>query len=341
MLVAIFFGTMNDKIIDGLINNSKSAIYSAIEVHNKPIFPYSYEVCTILVVNGWELIMKAWIMINHPEIKILDKDGLSKPFDDCIDFVLSKVGREFRTSYENLKLIYEYRCRTIHFYEERIDVILFSLLSKNVVLFYEFLLGQFGIDISNETNLHLMPIGFKRPVSPIDFISNSSSIEKASEHVQGFVKSLVESIHSMNNDGIEDSILLTYKMSVINENRIKNADIVAAISKGEEGTTINVENVLGHIHLTDDVTAKTVKVKEESLYETLYTETYNEVLKKSRKMFSDFVQNSKFHKTMKGIKGDPNYHKLRLLDIKKQSGGGKDYYTIKVYEELGKHFKSV
>jgi hypothetical protein len=228
---------MDDKTIKGLINNSKSAIYAAIEVHNKPIFPYRYEVCSILVVNGWELILKAYMVIKYPEIKIIDKNGLSKPFDDCIDFVLSKIGKEFRTAYENLKMIYEYRCRTIHFYEDRIDVILFSLLSKNVILYYEFMLKYFDIDVSKETNLHLMPIGFKRPVSPIDFISNSSELDQSSTHVQGFVKSLVESIHAMDKEGIEDSILMTYKMSVINENRVKNADIIAAISHSAQGAT--------------------------------------------------------------------------------------------------------
>ncbi|MBL7839771.1 MAG: DUF3644 domain-containing protein [Cyclobacteriaceae bacterium] len=331
---------MDNKILDGLIDNSRSAMYAAIEVHNKPIFPYRYEVCSILVINSWELILKAYIQINHPEIKIIDKDGLSKPFDDCIDFVLSKIGPDFRTTYENLKHLYEYRCRIIHYYEARIDIILFSLLSKNAVLFYEFLLKHFKIDISEDTNLHLMPIGFRRPVSPIDFISNTSEVAKTSEHVQAFIKSMVDSIHSMDKEGIEDSFLLTYKMSVLNENRIKNADIVAAITKNSSDATISVDNVLGKIELTDDEGVKKVKVEEESLYEKLYTETYNDVIKKCRVMFSDFSKNAKFNKIMKGLKGNPNFHKYRFLDVKRQSGGTKDYYTINVYDELSKHFKA-
>ena len=192
----------------------------------------------------------------------------------------------------------------------------------------------------NETNLHLMPIGFKRPISPIDFISNKSELDKSSEHVQGFVKSLVDSIQSLDNDGIEDSILMTYKMSVINENRVKNADIIAAITKNSKEATINVDNVLGKLELTDDETAKKVKIEEDSLYDKIYTENYNDIVRESRKTFTDFIKNTRFNKIMKGLKGNPNFHKVRFLDIKKQSGGGKDYYTKRVYEELGKHFKS-
>lgn len=327
-----------EKVIDGLISNSRSAMYAAIEIHNKPIFPYRYEVCSILVINSWELILKAFILINHPEVKVVDKDGISKPFDDCIDFIRSKLAKDFRSTYESLKHLYEYRCRVIHYYEERIDIILFSLLSKNVVLYYEFLQKYFGIDISKETNLHLMPIGFRRPVSPIDFISNKSEIEKTSEHVQVFIKGIVDSIHKMDGEGIEDSFLMTYKMSLINENRIKNADIIAAITQNAAQATVSVDNVLGKVELTDNEGAKKVKVDEESLYDKLYTETYSDVVKTCRSTFSDFSQSTKFNKVMKGLKGDPNFHKSRYLDVKRQSGGAKDYYTKKVYAELGKHF---
>ncbi len=294
--------------------------------------------CSILVVNAWEIILKAFIVVNLPEIKILDKDGLSKPLDDCMDTVFSKLGTEFRTSYENLKLIYEYRCRIIHFYEDRIDVLLFSLLSKNVVLYYEFLLKHFAQDISNETNLHLMPIGFKRPISPIDFLSDSSEIAACPQEVKEFVKSLTDRAHAMAKDGVEDSVLMVYKMAVLNENRVKNADIIAAISKDKQMSSVVVENVLGKVEFTDDESAKKVKVEEESLYDNIYTETHQDVVNNSRRMFSGFSTNRKFNSLMKDLRGNPNFHKTRFLDIKNQAGGAKNYYTKHIYEELGKHY---
>src|SRR4051812_30188920 len=97
-------------IKESLIENSKSAIIASIEIHNKPIFSYRYEVTTILVINAWELLLKAYIVENHKEVKLINKDGLSKPFEECLAFVSSQLGKDFRAIEENLQKIYEYRC---------------------------------------------------------------------------------------------------------------------------------------------------------------------------------------------------------------------------------------
>lgn len=47
-------------ISESLIENSKSAIIACIELHNKPLFKFRYEVCVILAINGWELLLKAY-----------------------------------------------------------------------------------------------------------------------------------------------------------------------------------------------------------------------------------------------------------------------------------------
>jgi hypothetical protein len=41
---------------------------------------------------------------------------------------------------------------------------------------------------------------------------------------------------------------------------------------------------------------------------------------------------------MKSIKGKPEYHKIRYLDIKTKTGTGKDYYTHAIFNELSNHF---
>ncbi len=41
-----------------LFKNSMSAMFSAIEIHNKPYFEYRYPVVVILILNSWELILK-------------------------------------------------------------------------------------------------------------------------------------------------------------------------------------------------------------------------------------------------------------------------------------------
>lgn len=62
------FGT---PLQDALLGNAKSAIFAAVEVHNKPIFPYRYEVSTLLIVNAWELVLKAYIAKKLKSVRLI------------------------------------------------------------------------------------------------------------------------------------------------------------------------------------------------------------------------------------------------------------------------------
>ena len=330
-----------EEIINALIQNSKSSQLACIEIHNKPIFPFRYEVCIILNISSWELLFKAFILKYHPEVKVINADGTTKPFDECLSYVSSQLGKDFIITKENIQKLYEYRCNVIHFYADNIDVLLYSLLSKNVLSYKDFLLKHFGIDITNETNLILLPIGFKTPLSPIDFLSNDTQIQNSSKAVQEFVKSIIKSTRIIEEEGLEDSILYSFNMSLINESRIKNADVVAAITKDKKKAAIAIENVIEKSVLTDDETeegVKKVKIDEESLFKSLYTETFAQVVQNIRKLFSDFKQNSQFHTIMRPLKNNPKFHKKRYLNIQNKSGSSQDYYSKKVYEELEKHY---
>ena len=333
------FIAMED-MINKLIQNSKYAQLACIEIHNKPIFPFRYEVCTILNINSWELLLKAFILRNYPDVKVLNSDGTTKAFDKCLAFVASELGNSFTVARVNIEKIYEYRCNIMHFYQDDIEILLCSLLGKNILLYHEFLVMYFGIDISNETNLILLPIGFKKPASPIDFLSNTSAISESSSAVQSFVKGIIRSSEEITEEGIEDSILFSFIMSLINESRIKNADIIAAITKDNINATLKVSDVFEHFTVVDDNTegVRKIKIDEESIYRDVYNQTHQQVVFESKNLFSDFVQNSKFNKIMHDIKGNPTFHKKRYLDVERQIGGYKDYYAKSIYDELAKHY---
>lgn len=76
----------------------------------------------------------------------------------------------------------------------------------------------------------LLPIGFKKPYSPIDFLSNKSAISNASPKVKDFIESIIDSSKRLKALEISDSILVDYKIHLANEKRIKNADLIAGIS---------------------------------------------------------------------------------------------------------------
>ena len=325
-------------ITEALLENSKSAIIGCIELHNKPLFSYRYEVCVILAINAWELLLKAYIAQNNPEVKLIQKDGHSKPFEECVAFVSSKLGKKFMPTEENLLRLYDFRCHIIHFYKENIEPILYSLLHKNILFYNDFLKEEFNTDLSEETNLMLLPIGFKPFVSPVDFLSKESEYNEGSTPVKMFIQSIIDSTNKLGKENIDDTILTGFNMAVINENRITNADIIAGISKDESSAQLVVKNVLGNVKITGEETAKKVKIDEESVFKIIYVLSYHDVIINCKKLYSDFKQNANFNRIMKSIKGKPEYHRVRYLDINKKTGTGKDYYTQAIFEELKKHY---
>lgn len=325
-------------ITESLIENSKSAIIACIELHNKPIFSYRYEVCTILLINGWELILKAYISENCPEVKLIRKDSSSKPFDECVGHVSSSIGKKFRVVEENINKLYEFRCHIIHFYKDRIDTIIYSLLHKSILLYNDFLKTQFNIDLTEETNLILLPIGFKPFISPVDFLSKQSEIEKSSNSVQTFIKSIVNSTEKLIEEDIEDSILTGFNIAIVNENRIKNTDIIVGITKNQTESKLSISKILKGASVSNDDDAKIVSIEEESLFKTFYTLTYGNVIKEAKQLYTDFIQNANFNRIMREIKKNPTIHKKRFLDIINKTGTGRDYYSLQIFDELSKHY---
>ena len=44
-----------------LLNSSIAALFAGIEIHNKPNIPYRYPTTIILIINAWELVLKAYV----------------------------------------------------------------------------------------------------------------------------------------------------------------------------------------------------------------------------------------------------------------------------------------
>ena len=44
-----------------LLDSSQEALFAAIEIHNKPNIAYRYQTTVILLINAWELALKAYV----------------------------------------------------------------------------------------------------------------------------------------------------------------------------------------------------------------------------------------------------------------------------------------
>jgi hypothetical protein len=325
----------NKVVIEKLLENSKAAIMSAVELHNKPMFHYRYEIAIILTINAWELALKAYILTYLKEIKVSEGDW-SKEFPKCLLCVESHLGKKFHQQKASIELLYDYRCKVTHFYADDIELILYSLLRPNILYFSDFLLKYFEIDVGKDANLIVLPIGFKRMISPIDFLSKNSS--QGSEPVKEFIKDIMKSVKTLKDGGFEDGLLFNYSMGVENANRIKYADVIAGISKDEFSSTIMINKTTAISGFTIDPNAPKVQIEESSFFKEKFNITTKILNARLKQEVENIKFGKKYNSIISEIKQNINFFAWRYLDIYEQSGGGsrKGYYSEEGYREIVK-----
>jgi hypothetical protein len=314
------------------------------KIHNKPIFKHRYEVCTLLVINAWELVLKAYIAKETKSVKLFRKDGTTKPFTECVECVASHLGKRFIPTKYSLEILYGYRNNVAHFYRENLDILVLGLLKASVLFFSgfieDFIEEHFAQSLREEANLILLPIGFSSPISPLDLISTKSAAKHCSEEVKSFLRSIKKSSDALEKQGITDSIVVNFSIALVNESRIKNADLTAAISNAvPHGNVIAVKNIISAANLTNDASARLIRLSEESVYGDLFTETYNDVARTARQKFEDFIQNDEFNGIMRDLKKNQNIMRTRLLNPKNPSGSSQNFNSKQVYAELAKYYR--
>jgi hypothetical protein len=221
-----------------------------------------------------------------------------------------------------------------------LGIVVLGLLKASVLFFSDFMETQFNERLYEAANLILLPIGFTKPISPVDFLSNRSATTECSDEVKAFLESIRKSSESLQKQGIDDSIIVNYSIGLVNESRIKNADLTAAINNAlPQGNVIAVYTIISAANLTNDPAAKSVRLSEESIFNDIFTEGYYDVVRAAPGMFSDFVRNADFHQRMRELKKDPNIARTRLLNPRNPNGGQQTFYSKKIFEELAKHYK--
>lgn len=106
-----------------LVANSLSAMLAAIEVYNKPRMEYRDEVTVLLVVNAWELALKA--ALKRASKRIFYKKQRNEPYrtlsiEDALKQVVNHklfpAGIDGQALSVNVRALIEYRNRTTHLY---------------------------------------------------------------------------------------------------------------------------------------------------------------------------------------------------------------------------------
>ena len=151
-----------------LLDSSQAALFAGIEIHNKPHISYRYPTAVVLIINAWELALKAYIYKYVGKNKIYEKSKKESERKHTISFSVAlnvvyedvknkEKNQEFLAIRRNLELLNEYRCFNVHFAEQQLDPIIFMLISKAVLNYDGFLKKYFKRDVTKDDNLIILP----------------------------------------------------------------------------------------------------------------------------------------------------------------------------------------
>lgn len=315
-----------------LLDSSQAALFAGVEIHNKPHIDYRYPTSVILIINAWELALKAYVYKYIGKNKIYERDEKHTiTFSKAMTLVREDINnleknKKFNVIYDNLTLLNEYRCSNIHFIESELDAIIFMLLSKAVLSYDVFIKKFFKRDITRDDNLIILPVGFKLPFNPIDYLSqNYNTVHN------DFINAVIHSVRELNSNGIQDSIIVGFTVVTNKVRDIKNADIIAALSD-----TPNATELRRSVRVTDDPSAPIFRI-EPSILPLRYADLRTKV--KSKDPSIKFGK--AFNFAMKKIKANNSLCQVRYLDPKNKSGLKTEFYDENAVDALIREYHEI
>jgi hypothetical protein len=226
-----------------LRGNAKAAMMAAIEIYNKPVFQYRDECIVILLLNAWELAMKALLSQNKQSIfypKKRKQPYRTLSWQDALTKARPyfPIGLPYSPIERNLELLGTYRDNAVHFYNAKdFGVVLYALAQTSIKNFRDFLEAAFSLKLEAEINWQLLPLGIRPPIDIVSYISGKSGA-KMTGAVRQFLSELASEVSELKDAGEDTGRLLTiFNVKLESVKKIGNADVVMGVQKpeGEEG----------------------------------------------------------------------------------------------------------
>lgn len=225
-----------------LLENSKAAMMAAIEIYNKPAFNYRDECVVILLLNAWELALKALLSKNQKTIfypKKRKQPYRTLTWQDALTNARSIFPKDIPhlPVQRNLELLGTYRDNAVHFYNAvSFRVVLYALSQTCIKNFRDLLEKAFGHRLEDEISWQLLPLGIRPPVDIISYISSDKDFKgkKKSDAVRQFLSELAESAEEVKKSGGDTGRLLTvFNVKLESVKKIGDADVIVGVTKAE------------------------------------------------------------------------------------------------------------
>ena len=169
-----------------------------------------------------------------------------------------------------------------------------------------------------------MPLGFKLPFNPEDFLSRKAIETNASPESRKFIESVIKVAEDLKEQGIEDSIVLGFDIFLESVKKSSNSDLLVAITaKNEADATFSKRTA---IRLSNDPNVQAYTMTDEQFRE-IFPHTYKDVVEWGKNNINDFTKGKIFNDIMRDIKKDIHCTAERRLDSKNPNSSSQNFYS--------------
>lgn len=225
-----------------LLANGKAALLAAIEIYNKPRIDYRDECFVILLLNAWELVVKAILAKKHQSIFYPKRRkepyrtySLTDALRKAEQFLPAALGVQALRL--NIELLSTYRDNAVHFYNApRFGSVIYALAQTSIVNLRDLLKAVFDLELANDITWQLLPLGLDAPLDPLDFISGREGPAKQSVAVKQFLAQIAASTRELESQRQDTGRLLTvFKVKLESTKKIGNADVLVGVQRAADG----------------------------------------------------------------------------------------------------------
>ena len=307
---------------------------AAIEIYNKPRFPYRDEAFAVLAINGWELLLKARLLqLNKNKLRTITAKerrknsdgststmqyikrnragnpmsiGLFAAYDRLLNDFADSIPNDVRL---NLEVLCEIRDNAVHFVNDNpeTDLRVNEIGSAATRNYLTITRQWFAVDFS-DYNLRLMPLTFVRGFNRAEGITISAEEQRFVDYVRSSVAD------DPGNDDFYVSLHVDVKMK-----RSKDADASRFV-------------------MSNDPDAIKMHVDEENIRET-YPWDYRILTERLKRRYADFKCNREYHEIRKRLESDNKYASERVLDPGNPRSAKKMFFNPNILGEFDTHYK--
>ncbi|EQD77351.1 hypothetical protein B1B_01109 [mine drainage metagenome] len=226
---------------------------TAIEAYNKPRNEYRDETFSILLLNAWELLLKAILSKNHESI--FYRKERRQPYRTLsLRDAYEAAKRHFPTDIDpipvkrNLELITTYRDNAVHFYNESgLSALLWALAQTSILNYRDLMFGVFGVDLARDVNWRILPLGARQPIDPIQYLTTTAEgAQKARPAVRQYVTEILTAARELKDGKVDTGRFLTvFNVKLESVKKIGEADVVVGVVKaGDSSGPLVVEKTV-------------------------------------------------------------------------------------------------